>query len=375
MAVNRDVTDFRKTDEALRESEARFRSLIEGAPEAIGMSRKGLTTYGNPRFLRMFGYSSVRELYGRPIIEQIAPEDRERVMESVRSHERGQWDQQEIEFYGVRMDGTQFPIHISTTSVNLPDGPAVLGFFTDITERRKVEDELRRSNAELQQFAYVASHDLQEPLRMIVSYLSLLDERYKDQLNPTAQEYIRYAVDGGERMRALIDDLLAYSRIETKGKTFAPVDMNEVMDSALAILRASIEENQAEIVVKPLPTILADKSQMKQVMQNLVANAIKFRGMATPQIHVSVRDRGNEWVFSVRDNGIGIEPNQQSRIFQMFQRLHTREEYPGTGIGLAIAKKIIERHGGRIWFESDGKNGSTFYFTIPFRTRNGGYNE
>ena len=237
----------------------------------------------------------------------------------------------------------------------------------DITERKKIEDELRRSNIELQQFAYVASHDLQEPLRMVINYLSLLKLRYKDRLDPKAEEYINFAVEGGTRMRELIDDLLEYSRIDTMGKDFAPVNMNDVVSKTLSLLKVPIGESEAEIVVDDLPDITADESQMMQVMQNLIGNAIKFRGPERPKIRISAKRGEREWTFAVEDNGIGLNMKYADRIFQVFQRLHSKEEYPGTGIGLAIAKKIVERHGGRIWVVSEEGKGATFLFTLPIR--------
>jgi light-regulated signal transduction histidine kinase (bacteriophytochrome) len=225
--------------------------------------------------------------------------------------------------------------------------------------------DLACSNTELQQFAYVASHDLQEPLRMVTSYLTLLERKYKDNIGPDGQEYIHFAMDGGKRMHDLINNLLDYSRVDTQRDAFAPTDMNDVMSKALDLLKVPIEESKAEIVVDPLPNVMADTSQMIQLMQNLVGNAIKFRGDKEPKVHISSQDKGGHWLFSVQDDGIGIDPKDRDGIFQMFQRLHTREEYDGTGIGLAIVKKIVERHGGRIWVESEKGKGATFFFTIP----------
>jgi PAS domain S-box-containing protein len=257
-----------------------------------------------------------------------------------------------------------------------------LGTVQDITDLKLTEEKLRlrteelgRSNAELQQFAYVASHDLQEPLRMVVNYLSLLKRKFPDKLDPKAQEYIHFAVDGGERMRRLIDDLLEYSRVDTRGKEPAPTPMNDVVAKTLAILKAPIEEINAEIIVDTLPTVIADESQMVQVMQNLVGNAIKFHSPERPSVEISASPGTGEWIFMVRDNGIGLNMENADKIFQMFQRLHGRGEYPGTGVGLAIVKKIVERHGGRIWVESAEGKGATFFFTIPAkgvqRTRTG----
>jgi len=249
---------------------------------------------------------------------------------------------------------------------------AILEINNDITERRRAEEDLKRhveelarSNAELEQFAYVASHDLQEPLRMVASYTQLLARRYRDRLDSTAEEFIDYAVDGARRMQNLINDLLTYSRVGTRGKEFAPTDCGKVLETAIANLQTAIEENGAAVAQDPLPIVMADDSQMLQLLQNLVANAVKFHGAEPPRVHVSARRQAKDWLFAVRDNGIGIDSAHQQRIFTIFQRLHGKAEYPGTGIGLAICKKIVERHGGRIWVESQAGNGSTFHFTIP----------
>jgi PAS domain S-box-containing protein len=248
----------------------------------------------------------------------------------------------------------------------------------DITERKRAERVLKqagelkqviaaleRSNMELEQFAYVASHDLQEPLRVVSSFTQLLAKRYQGKLDKDADEFIAYVVAGAERMQALINDLLACSRVGARGKSFEPIDSETAFDQAIANLRVAIEEGEAVITHDPLPPLIADDLQIVQLFQNLLDNAIKFHGKEPPRIHVSAKQEGNEWVFSVRDNGIGIAPEYFDRIFVIFQRLHGREEYPGTGTGLTICKKIVERHGGRIWVESEPSKGSTFYFTIP----------
>jgi light-regulated signal transduction histidine kinase (bacteriophytochrome) len=242
----------------------------------------------------------------------------------------------------------------------------------ELDERRRAEQqlarytqELARSNAELEQFAYVASHDLQEPLRMVASFTQLLAKRYQGRLDQDADEFIGYAVDGATRMQRLINDLLAYSRVGTRGRAFQPKDGNDVFRQARDNLAKSIEDSGAIIFQDRLPTVMGDEMQLIQLFQNLVGNAIKFRGPEPPQIQVSAAKNGREWVFAVKDNGIGMAPEHQERIFSIFQRLHQRSEYPGTGIGLAICKKIVERHGGHIWVESQVGAGSTFYFSIP----------
>ncbi len=233
---------------------------------------------------------------------------------------------------------------------------------------RKSED-LTRSNAELEQFAYVASHDLQEPLRMISSYVQLLSRRYSGKLDTDADEFIAYAVEGTKRMQQLINDLLAYSRVGTRGKPPVPTSFERVFSEAMSNLKIAVEESGAVVTHDELPTEVADEMQMVQLFQNLIGNAIKFKSQEAPRIHVSARAEEDEWIFSVKDNGIGIDPQFFDRIFTIFQRLHGRGEYPGTGIGLTVSKKIVERHGGRIWLESEPGSGTTFYFTIPMQMR------
>ncbi|HKP00677.1 MAG TPA: ATP-binding protein [Nitrospiraceae bacterium] len=239
----------------------------------------------------------------------------------------------------------------------------------DLAQSRKALEEsieeLARSNADLQQFAYVASHDLKEPLRMVASYTQLLARRYKGKLDSDADEFIRYAVDGANRMQLLINDLLTYSRVTVQDKVFEEVDCNSVLEEVLSDLRVAVEESRAVVTRDPLPRVMADRVQLGQLFQNLIGNAIKFHGKEAPQVYVSAERRPTEWLFSVRDNGVGLDPEYAERIFVIFQRLHNREEYPGTGIGLAICKKIVERHGGRIWVVSQTGQGATFHFTLP----------
>jgi light-regulated signal transduction histidine kinase (bacteriophytochrome) len=226
------------------------------------------------------------------------------------------------------------------------------------------EQDLSRSNAELQQFAYVASHDLQEPLRMVASFTQLLARRYKDKLDSDAREFIDYAVDGATRMQALISDLLSYSRVGTQMKVFERISFDAVFGQVLRTLRSAIAETHAVITCDALPDVMADSIQLTQLMQNLLSNAIKFHGTNETRIHVSAEESGAVWKICVRDNGIGIAPEYEERVFVIFQRLHTKVEYPGTGIGLAICKKIVERHGGRIWIEPSPGGGAIFCFTI-----------
>jgi light-regulated signal transduction histidine kinase (bacteriophytochrome) len=250
----------------------------------------------------------------------------------------------------------------------------VLEAHRDISVRKEAEEllerraeELARSNAELEQYAYVASHDLQEPLRRVASYLELLAERYKDRLDEKANKYIEYANGSAVRMKTLIDGLLTHSRVTTQGRAFERIDSQTALAGAIANLDTVIEETGARVTHDTLPTVLADPVQMVQLFQNLIGNAIKFCNGKAPQIHVSAQRSGENWIFAVRDNGIGIAPRHSKRILQIFQRLNSREAYPGTGMGLAICKKLVERHGGQIWVESQPGVGCTFLFTLPAR--------
>jgi PAS domain S-box-containing protein len=260
----------------------------------------------------------------------------------------------------------KYPLDLSDSS------RGVLVISEDITRRKQAEEglrqtatELARSNAELEQFAYVASHDLQEPLRAVTSTIQLLQKRYAGQLDDRADEFIKHAVEGAARMQTLISDLLAFSRVGTRGQSFQSTDCVEVLTAVLANLAVAIRESQAAITHDPLPIVMADRTQLTQLFQNLIANAIRFRTSDPPAIHIGVEQKEGEWLFAVRDNGIGIEAQYFERIFVVFQRLHTRREYAGTGIGLALCKKIVDRHGGRIWVESEPGQGTTFYFTLP----------
>ncbi|MGA2063682.1 MAG: ATP-binding protein [Thermoguttaceae bacterium] len=254
-----------------------------------------------------------------------------------------------------------------------PPGEQYVNLYgRNVTARKQAEEALRhtaedlkRSNSDLEQFAYVASHDLQEPLRMVTGFVQLLQRRYAGRLDAEADKYIDFAVDGAKRMQTLINDLLAYSRVGTRGRELSLTDSGAALQQALANLRTSIDEAGAQITNGDLPTVRADEMQLVQLLQNLIGNAIKFRGESPPAIHVDARREEDRWRFAVSDNGIGIGPQFKDRIFLIFQRLHTREHYPGTGIGLAICKKIVDRHGGRIWVESRAGQGATFYFTLP----------
>ena len=273
----------------------------------------------------------------------------------------------------VKKDGNPLWVRINISIAQGIDGSTRFrAVIIDISERKQVDEklsqvmeELTRSNEELEKFAYVASHDLQEPLRMVSSFARLLKNRYKGKLDQDADDFINFAVDGANRMQVLITDLLAYSRVGRWGNEFKEESSDAVLERALSNLKVVVEQRGAVVTRDPLPVMMGDDSQLAQLFQNLIGNAVKFCKDRTPHIHVSSERRGNKWVFSVRDNGIGIAPEYFERIFLIFQRLHGKQEYPGTGIGLAICRKVAERHGGRIWVESEPGSGSTFYFTIP----------
>ena len=361
--------------EALRESEERFRILVDGVKDyaIIMLDPAGYVMSWNQGAERIKGYRD-DEIIGRHFSRFYMEEDvrqgkPQRELELAAGAGRF-----EDEGWRMRRDGTRYWANVVISAIRDETGQ-LRGFSKitrDISERKRIEDELQetlsdlqRSNRDLEQFAYVASHDLQEPLRMVASYTQLLAERYASRLDDKAQKFIRYAVDSAVRMQQLINDLLAYSRIGTRGKPFEPVDANVVLGDAINNLKMNIDEVKAIITNDALPEMRADASQLVQLFQNLINNAMKFHGTENPRIHISARDEGRDWLFSVADNGIGIEQQYAEKIFIIFQRLHTREEYPGSGIGLAICKKIVERHRGRIWFESELGKGSTFYFTIP----------
>ena len=371
VGIKVDITERKRDEEKLRKASLYTRSLIEASLDPLVMiSRDGKITDVNAATEKVTGVSRDR-LIGSDFSDYFTEP------EKARQGYRQAFAEGVIHDYplAIRSTGGVVTDVLYNASVFRNEAGEVEGVFAaarDVTERKQAEkelalraEELARSNADLQQFAYVASHDLQEPLRMVASYTQLLGKRYRGKLDADADDFIAFAVDGAHRMQVLINDLLAYSRVGTRGKEFASTSCESVLEGVLVNLKAAIEETHAIISHDPLPTIRVDQTQLSQVFQNLIGNALKFHGPEPVRVHVSVQQEAGEWRFSVRDNGIGIEPHDTDRIFVIFQRLHGSREYPGTGIGLAITKKIVERHGGRIWVVSEPGKGSTFTFTIP----------
>jgi PAS domain S-box-containing protein len=370
----RDITERRRAEEALRLSESLYRRLFETAQDGILVlaADTGQVVDANPFMRVLLGYS-LEEFLGKKLWE-IAPfkgiEASKTVFSELKVKDSVRYESLSLE----RKDGVKVEAEFVSNAYFAEERRFIQCNIRDITERRRLErvaerriEELARSNDELAQFGYVASHDLQEPLRAVASCVQLLQRRYGGQIDARADEFIAHAVAGTKRMETLIDDLLAYSRVGSHAQPLAPTDCEEVLADALANLALAISESGAVVTHDRLPVVEADPTQLAQVFQNLIGNAIKFRGARTPIIHIGAESRAGEWTLSVSDNGIGIEAQYFERIFQVFQRLHTRKEYQGTGIGLAISKKIVERHGGRIWIESQLGVGSAFRFSIPMR--------
>jgi len=366
-----EVKERKQAEEALRESEDRYRDLVEYSQLLICThDLQGQILSVNQGGARLLGYNK-KDLLNKNARDLIEPRFREefttyldtiqryRIAEGLMRIRAADGELRILEYHNtLRTEGVLSPV--------------VRAIAHDITERKAAEkalkkktEELARSNKDLEQFAYVASHDLQEPLRMVTSYVQLLAKRYQGKLDTEADEFIDFAADGAVRMWKLINDLLTYSRVGTQGKELSPTDSEAVLALSLNDLKLAIEENGVLVTHDPLPTVMADHSQLGQLFQNLIGNAIKFRSNEPPRVHLSASRNGNGWTFSVTDNGIGIAAEYSERIFVIFQRLHSRKEYAGTGIGLAICKKIVERHGGRIWMESEVGKGATFYFILP----------
>ena len=376
--LSREVTERKAAEEAVRHERDRAQTYLDVAGVmlvVIGVDQK--VRLINRAGCTLLGYPEA-EIIGQNWFDRFLPPE---VHERARGvfHELMTGGEKLVEYYEnsiLTRAGEQRLIAWHNILLRNSHGEiqGVICSGEDVTDRRRADHRLReaaaalaRSNKELEQFAYVASHDLREPLRMVASYVQLLERRYRGKLDADADQFIHFAVDGAKRMQALIDDLLQYARLETRAKAFTPVDCNRVVEVVLSNLQIAITEARATVTVTtPLPTIPGDDTQLTQLFQNLVGNALKFRRAdALPRVTLGAERQNGEWVFRVQDNGIGIEPQYYERIFVIFQRLHTREQYAGTGIGLALCKKIIERHHGRIWVESVPGQGSTFYFAVP----------
>ncbi|MGA2056325.1 MAG: PAS domain S-box protein [Bradyrhizobium sp.] len=373
-AAIRDISVRRNAEKHLAQMEGRYRGLLEAAPDAmVVVNQSGEIVLLNLQAEKQFGYRR-NELLGQKVTNIIPQGFAERLIaDGLRSAEDALAQQigTGIELSGRRKDRTEFPIELMLSPLGSAEGTLVTAAIRDISVRNAAEadllnkvEELNRSNEELGQFAYIASHDLQEPLRMVASYTQLLSRRYAGKLDSDADEFIAFAVDGATRMQRLIQDLLAYSRVGTKGKDLLNTSSEGALQHALSNLRGAIEESGAVVTHDPLPEVMADEMQLVQLFQNLVGNAIKYQKPGIPKIHIAALNGGKQYRFSVQDNGLGIDPQYFERIFGMFQRLHKREEFAGTGIGLAICKKIVERHGGQISVESQPGVGSTFRFAL-----------
>ena len=374
LAVMLDITGNRKTEQELHESREKLNLALENGN--VGVWEWNLTTdemIWDERMEKMFGlepgtFGKTSQAFEDFLVE----EDIYHVQAAIRKALDEKIPFETI--YRIRLNNGEIKYFSAKASVNTANEAKAIkmsGVCFDITEMKKgaeqalfkLNEDLLRSNKELEQFAYVASHDLREPLRMVSSFTQLLAQRYQSQLDNDGKEFIQYAVDGAMRMQELIDDLLAYSRIKTRGEPFSLVNLNKILELVINNLSLTVQEKNAHITSDELPSIIADEAQMSQLFQNLIGNALKFC-IIEPRIHISSKEENDYYIFSVHDNGIGIEPQHFKRIFQIFQRLQLRAEYAGTGIGLAICKNIVERHRGKLWLESQLGEGTTFYFSI-----------
>ena len=383
VGCNIDVTERRQTEARLQFAHSQNELLLNSVGDGIyGLDLEGNTTFVNPTAAKMLGYDPA-ELLGKPIHLTIHhskpdgspyPQEDCPTYKAIRDGSVHQIDDEVL----WRRDGTSFPIEYTSTPIHEVDGTitGAVVTFRNITDRRNAEDELeiyiddlRRSNAELEQFAYVASHDLQEPLRKIRNFSDLLESKAKGHLPPEAEKYLTPIVNGAMRMQTLVQDLLTYSKVSRGELKVETIDLQEIALHVKSTLNTVITECQATVTIGPLPTLEANPLQMEQLLQNLIGNGLKYRGPDMPVIDVSAIKKQEHWEFAVRDNGIGLDLIYAQQIFVIFQRLHTKKDYAGTGIGLAICKKIVELHGGEIWVESTVNEGSTFFFTLPHTSR------
>jgi PAS domain S-box-containing protein len=388
-AAIRDISVRKAAEEHLVQMESRYRGLLEAAPDAmVVVNQGGEIVLLNVQAEKQFGYRR-DELLGQKV-KNIIPEGfAERLIADGTRSAADALAQQigtGIELSGRRKNGSEFPIEIMLSPLESAEGILVTAAIRNISARKKSEEDnaelerrvaertkelavanrvLEQSNVELKQFAYVASHDLQSPLRSISGFVQLLRMEYEGKLDEQAQDWIRRTVQSIEQMQTLIRDLLSYSRVDARSRPFTQIPFLDVVNDALAQLDSSIHDSGAQVTWDPLPEIMGDRSQLVQLMQNLIGNALNYRGDQPPRIHISTERRGREWIFCVRDNGIGIDPKYNEQIFEMFRRLHDQKEHPGTGIGLAVCRRVVNRHGGKIWVESEPGHGCAFYFTFP----------
>ncbi len=390
----RKETERKLTQRALEASEKHTRMIIENATDAfVAIDAQGVITAWNQSAELTFGWSK-DEIVGKPVAETLIPSRYRPAHQKGLDHYfktgEGAVLNKRLELSALHKDGREFPIEISISDAAVKDGIAFFAFIHDISERKRAEnairkakedlegrvkertmeltlqtEELKRSNEELARFAYISSHDLKEPLRMISMYTQILEARHAGQLSQEARDCMDIVVEGASRMRTLIDDLLTYARVGRGEENFIMVDTSKVVDKVIGNLKALTTETGAEIDCGRLPSLEAQEAQITQVFQNLISNAIKFRGAAAPKIKIEAKEVDGFYQFSVRDFGIGIRPEYHAKLFKIFQRLHTKEKYPGTGIGLSVCKKIVEIHGGKIWVESEEEKGATFHFTLP----------
>ncbi len=355
--------------------EARFRATVESAPAAMLMvDQEGSIVLLNAETERLFGYRR-EELLGQKV-ELLIPERLRSTHSGLRTQYfaspgvRRMGDRRDL--FGLRKDGSEFPIEIGLNPVRTDQGMSVISAIVDISERKRQAEALRnanealeRSNIELQRFAYIASHDLQTPMRSIASFVELLRTTYADRLDSQANDWFRRTTQSIRDLQTLVRDLLEYSRVDSQAHPFETVSLRDVFDHAVALLDSSVRESGAEVTCGELPTVMGARSHLVQLMLNLIGNGLKYRRKQPPRVQVSAQRTGDQWTIAVRDNGIGIAPKHQARIFEIFQRLHDQQEYPGTGIGLAVCRRVVHRHGGSIWVESGPDHGSVFYFTLP----------
>jgi len=391
-AAIRNISVRKAAEEHLVQMESRYRGLLEAAPDAmVVVNQGGEIVLVNVQAEKQFGYRR-DELVGQRV-KNIIPEGfAERLIADGTRSAADALAQQigmGIELSGRRKDGSRFPIEIMLSPLESAEGILVTAAIRNISARKKSEEDnaelerrveertkelgvanqvLEQSNLELKQFAYVASHDLQSPLRSISGFVQLLQLEYEGKLDEQAQDWIRRTVQSIEQMQTLIRDLLSYYRVDARSRPFTPIPFVDIANDAITLLDSSIHDSGAQVTWDPLPEIMGDRSQLVQLIQNLIGNGLNYRGEQPPRIHLSAERSGGEWIFSVRDNGIGIAPEYHEQIFEIFRRLHDQKEYPGTGIGLAVCRRVVNRHGGRIWVESEPGHGSTFCFTIPERT-------